>query len=335
MALEPGLTELITTTLRNRRKSLTNSIENNNPVSRSMKENGTFEMESGGRTLVDEAFFDDNDTFMRYTAGQVLNTSFNNTMTAFEVDWKQFAVSVTAHGREIRQNSGPEGVLKLLKNRITAAEYTLENNFNADLISNGTADGSLQIQGLKYWISRTPTTGVIGGIDRALATGAFAQNVKYATASDTFAGSTGLTTLSNVKNRLNYLINATTRGSDKVKIILAGQGMFESLQNANDNITRIVDESKTAKTGYTSLTHMGVPVYMCGGVNFGGQTQVATDEMFGVNTKFTKIRIHKDAYFEPLKELQSIHQDAIAQLIVFMGNMTCSAPKLNFVMYDS
>lgn len=329
----PGLSEIIITTHRNRRKTFANGVENNNPVSRSMKENGTFEMEEGGRTLVDPIMFDENGTFMRYNGGQPLNLSYNDTQTGFEVDWKQFAVAITVTGREERMNSGEFAIKKLIKQRMQVAEYTLENNFNADLIADGTADGGLQMGGLKYWITDTPTSGTKGGID--VSTGTVFQNLKYATASDTFAGSTGATTTSNVKARLNYCINKTTRGSDTVKVMLAGQTMFETIQSANDNLVRVIQEKEVARTGFTQLYHMGIPIYMCGGVNFGGQTQIAADRIYGVNTKFTKVRIHKDAYFEPLENLQSINADTRAQIIVFMGNMTCSCPALNFVLFDS
>lgn len=329
----PGLSEIITTTLRNRRETFANGVENNNPVSRSMKKEGTFEMEEGGRTLVDPILFDENGTFTRYQGGSPLNLSYNDTATAFEVDWKQFAAALTITGREARMNAGEYSLKKLLKTRQQVLEYTLENNFNADIISDGTADGGLQMGGIKYWITDSPTSGTKGGID--VSTGAVFQNLKYNSASDTFAGSTGATSSSNVKARYNYVINKLTRGSDVPKLALAGQTHFEALQAANDNLVQLIKESETARTGFTQLYHMGVPIYMCGGVNVGGQTQIAADRTYFVNTKFTKVRIHKDAYFEPLDDLQSIYQDSRAQIVVFMGNVTCSAPFLNGVLYDS
>lgn len=334
---EPGLTEIVTTTLRRRRGYLTNNVENNNPVARSMKEEDTFEMESGGRTLVDEVWFAQNETVMHYYGGQVLNTSYSPTITAFEVDWKQFAGAVVINGLQERQNAGKLGLIKLLKSRIQGLEYSLENFFNADLISDGTADGGLQIGGLKYWISKTPSTGTVGGINRATTAGAFARNFKFDTVNDTSGGAPGgaATTAATIKPYLNYCINSTTRINDQVKVLLMGQQHFEYLQNATQAIQRIVDESKTARLGYQQLMYLGIPAYMCGGINFSGATQVQTDATYGVNTKFTKMRIHQDAYMEPLPEVQSINQDAKVQIVVFMGNMTCSAPALNFVMFDS
>lgn len=334
---EPGLTEIVTSTLRRRRGVLTNNIENNNPVSRSMREYETFEMESGGRTLVEEAAYAENATVSHYHGSQVINTAYNTTMTAFEVDWKQFGGAVVLNGREERMNAGPEGKIKLFKNRINILELSLENFFNADLISDGTGDGGLQIAGLKYWISTTPTVGTVGGIDRSTTAGAFARNFKFDALNDSSGGAPGgaATSPANIKTYYNYCINSTTRSNDVTKVILAGQFHFECMQTALQSIQRIVDEKRVGKGGFRRLEFDGIEVAMCGGVNFGGQTQLQTDRSYGINTRYTKMRIHKDAYMEPLPEVQSINQDAKAQIVVFMGNMTCSAPRLNWVHFDS
>lgn len=332
---EPGLSEIITTTLRNRQKSLRDNITNNNAVLKSMEEYDGLETESGGRTIIEEMFFDEVGTFLRYDGGQVLNTSYTPTMTSAEYDWKQFAASVVITGREERQNGGSEGLIKLLSSRIKAAEMTLENNYNSDLLSSGTADGGKQIGGLAHIVSKTPSSGSVGGIDRGTTAGAFYKNLAFNTASDTVNGVVpGTLTSSTIKTVLNYNINSTTRGMDRIKLLLMGQTHYQLLQEAMQAIQRITD-SASLKAGFKTLNYDGIPCVMGGGVSFGGQTLVQADLTYGLNTKFLKVRVHKDANMEPLPELQSINQDAKVQHVVWMGNMTCSAPKLQFVMYDS
>lgn len=333
---EPGLTELVTTTLRNRQKVLRDNVTNNNAILFSMNEHGGIEEETGGRTIIEEMFYDENDTFLRYEGGQVLNTSYNPTMTSAEFDWKQFACSVYINGREMRQNAGEDGVIKLLKNRIINAENTLENNYNSDLQSDGTADGGKQIGGLRLIVSTTPTTGTVGGIDRSTTAGAFYRNFKFDTLNDTTSGAPGgvATSAANIKNYYNYCLNNTTRGKDMTKVILAGNTHYEALQLSMQAIQRVTS-SKMADAGFTSLEYQGIPVVLGGGVNFGGQTLIAADRSYGLNTKYLKVRVHRDANMEPLPKVQSINQDAEVQHIVWMGNMTCSAPKLQWVMFDS
>lgn len=333
---EPGLSEIITTTLRKRQEVLRDNITNNNAVLSAMKKTGTIEMEDGGRTILEEMSYAENATFIRYDGGQVLNTSYNPTMTSAEFDWKQFAAAVVITGREERQNSGPEGVIKLLKGRITNCEYTLENNYNADLLSSGTADAGKQIGGLALLVSKTPSTGQVGGIDRSSTAGTFYRNFKFDTINDTTGGAPGgvATSVTNVKTYYNWCINSTTRSMDRVNLILAGQTHYEALQGAMQSIQRVMDVD-TANAGFKALEYQGIRVVMGGGVNFGGESLVQTDLSYFLNTRYLKVRVHRLANMEPLPEVQSINQDAKVQIIVWMGNATLSNAKLQGVMFDS
>lgn len=330
---EPGLSEIITTTLRKRQKVLRDNITNNNAVLLSMEKQGSIVEEDGGRTIIEEMWYAENGTFIRYDGGQILNTSYNPTQTSSEFDWKQFAGAVVITGKEERMNAGSERSINLLDGRIKALEYTLKNNYNSDMLSNGTADGGKQIGGLALIISKTPTSGSVGGIDRSAASGAFYRNFKFNTTTDAPASGTA-TNVGNIKDYLTYCIINTTRGTDKVKMLLQGATHYRLLMGAMQSIQRIMDPAM-AKAGFTGIEYEGIPCILGGGVSFGGESLVQDDLTYGLNTEFLKMRVHRDANMEPLPEVQSINQDSKVQITVFMGNMTASAPRLSFVMYDS
>lgn len=336
MASEPGLSEYVTAMQRNRQGVLRDNISNNNPLQASMEEYDAIELESGGRTIIEEMASAENASFVRYYGAQVLNTSYNPTITAAEFDWKQFAIAVLVNGREERMNGGKEGIIKLVSSRVKVAEYTLENKYQADMLSDGTADSGLQIGGLKLIVAKTPTN-TVGGIDRSTTAGVFYKNVKFDTVNDSTAPAPGgvATSATTIRPYLDYCINSTTRGVDRVKMLYQGQTHYQYLETALQAMQRVTSESKSVKAGYETLIYKGIPVFMGGGVNFGGETQIQTDLTYGLNTRFLKMRVHKDANFEPLPEVHSINQDAKVKLMIWMGNMTCSAPGLQFVMYDS
>ena len=91
---EPGLTELVTTTLRRRSRKIHNNVLNNNPILFRMNKAGNVMKNQTGRTLVEEADYQENPTFLRYSGSEVLNTSQSPVLTAFEYNWKQAAVAV-------------------------------------------------------------------------------------------------------------------------------------------------------------------------------------------------------------------------------------------------
>lgn len=334
---EPGLTEYVTTTGRRRMKVLRDNISNHIALYRSMKENDGLESYSGGRSIVEEMSFDENASYQRYYNAQPLNTALNFTMTGAEFAHKQIAIAVVMSGLEKRINSGPDGFIDLSASRYKVAEQSFLNNFEADLISDGTADAGLQVGGLKSIVSKTPTSGTVGGIDRSTAGGAFFQNFKFATTTDSTAPAPGgsATTAANIKTYYNYCINQCTRSSDRPTVIIAGQTHYQFAQDMMFAMQRITSEKRSVDGGFRELEYLGIPIVMSGGVNFGGQTYIQTDASYFLNTKYLKLRYHKDANMEPLEELRSINAEVWCQLIIWMGNMTCSNARLQGVMYDS
>jgi len=329
MAGEPGLSELITTTLRLRSKKLKDAVSNNNAVFYQMDKVGSIEKVSGGRTIVEEVGYAQNSTFKRYEGGEQLNISSATTMTAFEYDWKQAAVAVTITGREQLQNSGPEGVIKLLASRVKIAEDTLLNYLNSDALSDGTADGGKQMGGLALGISQTPTVGVIGGIDRSTSAGAFARN--YALNFTTAFGSEA--SAANIKQGYTRAKINITRQPDGPGLALAGNNHYEFIQQASQAIQRVTDP-KMAELGFENIYFCGIPVVLGGGVSFGGQSLVPDGVSYMINPKYTKLVVHKDCDMDPLETRFSINQHVEVRLIAWMGNMVYSNPKLNAVLFN-
>jgi len=328
---EPGLSEIVTAIQRRRSGVLKDDITNNIPLLESMKEYDAIEMEPGGRSIIEEIMFDENDTFQRYHGSEVFSTAYNPVMTAFEHDWKQFGIATVINGREERMNASNESKIKLVKGRVRASEITAKNYYESDLLSDGTADSGKQIGGLKMIISKTPTAGSFGGITRS--GNEFAQNFAFDTSSD--APASGVATSSaNIKQYLSHCIRRTTRGSDRPTLLYMGESHYGYLEEALQAI-QIVTDASTAKAGYKKLMYQGIPCVMGGGVSFGGQDQVQSDLTYGINTRYTKVRVHKDADLTPLPEQMSINQEVKVKLMIWMGNATCSAPRLNFALFDS
>ena len=173
------MTEIVTTTLRNRTGKLQDNVTKNNALINRLKKKGKVKKVTGGRTIVQEIEYAQNGTFKRYSGYEALNISPSDVFTAAEYNYAQAAVAVSISGLEMLQNNGPEQVIDLLDSRISNAEKTLLNNIALDTYSDGTADGGRQIGGLQLLISSTPTSGIVGGIDRSTTVGSFFRNVAF------------------------------------------------------------------------------------------------------------------------------------------------------------
>lgn len=62
MTTSPNLSEIVTTTLRNRSKKLADNITNNNAILRKLNSKGNVSTFSGGRTIVQELEYATNTT---------------------------------------------------------------------------------------------------------------------------------------------------------------------------------------------------------------------------------------------------------------------------------
>ena len=118
----PNLSEITTTTLRQRSGILSDNFTDNTALLFRMREKGNRRPFSGGRTIVEELAYQENSTFTRYGGYDTVDVSASDVMTAAEFEIKQVAVAVTMSGLEELQNSGDSQVIDLLGQRIDNAE---------------------------------------------------------------------------------------------------------------------------------------------------------------------------------------------------------------------
>ena len=316
----PNLTEIVTTTLRNRRGRLADNVLNHNALLRRLKERGNVQMEGGGRTLVEEIEYAENSTFKYYSGFEELDIGASDVFTSAEYNWKQAAVVVVISGLERRQNSGKERSIRLLDRRLRNAEKTLMNNLSTGIYSDGTGSSGKQIGGLQSLVADDPTTGTVGGIDRSSFT--FWRNGLY-----DFSVETVTPSATTIQGAMNDAWLRVVRGSDKPNFIVFGTTYFSFFWNSLQAIQRIASDTEAA-SGFQTLAWYGP----------GGRADVFHDDGvsaqkgYFLNTDFIFWRVHQDANMEPLADRESINQDATVVPIIFMGNLTMSNAELQLVM---
>lgn len=80
----PNLSEIITTTLRNRTGKLADNVSKNNALLTRLRSKGNVKPVDGGRTIVQELEYAENATFRRYSGYETLNISPSDVFTAAE-----------------------------------------------------------------------------------------------------------------------------------------------------------------------------------------------------------------------------------------------------------
>ena len=320
----PNLSELVTTTLRKRSGKLADNVTENNALLNRLKKRGNVKPVDGGRTIVQELEYAENSTFKRYSGYETLNIAPSDVFTAAEFDWKQAAVAVSISGLEQLQNSGTEKIIDLLESRIKNAERTMMNNLSADCYSDGTADGGKQIGGLQLLVADSPSTGTVGGINRA--SWSFWRNVSFDATTDGGAAATA----SNIQSYMNRVWLQLVRGTDRPDLIIADNNYFRLYWESLQAIQRITSDGM-AQAGFSSLKFMDADVVFDGG--YGGNAP--TNRMYFLNTNYIHLRPHKERNMVPLDpDRFSVNQDAMVKLTAWAGNMTLSNAFLQGVLKD-
>jgi hypothetical protein len=318
------MTEIVTTTLRNRTGKLADNVTKNNALLNRLKKKGKVKKVTGGRTIVQEIEYAQNGTFKRYSGYEALNISPSDVFTAAEYNYAQAAVAVSVSGLEMLQNSGPEQIIDLLESRIGNGEKTITNSVALDCYSDGTADGGRQIGGLQLLVSSSPTTGVVGGIDRSTTVGSFFRNVAFSGVTN---GGASVTT-GNIQSYMNRVYLQIVRGTDKPDLIVADNNFYRLYLESLQAIQRI-ESDEMAQIGFESLKFMQADVVLDGG--FGGGAPL--NSMFFLNTDYIYFRPHADRFFAPIGEDRfAVNQDAMVKLIGFAGNLTLSNGFLQAVL---
>lgn len=320
----PNLSELVSTTLRFRRKELRDNVTKNNALLNRLMKRGKIEKIDGGRTIVEPIMHSEVGTAQWYSGYETLNVSPSETISAAEYDWKQLAASVTISGLEQLQNAGKSQLISLLKSRIEAAEATLENNVEAALFGDGTASGGKVFGGLQQLIADSPSTGTIGGINRATYT--FWQN--QVTDVTSFTG--GASSSSNLISAMNNLWVKTTRAADHPDLVLADNEYYVEYLGGLQAIQRITGDDM-AQAGFTSLKFMNADVVLCGGY----QGSIPSQHMYFLNTKYLKFVAHEKRFMDEIGgDRQPVNQDAIVKILALAGNLTMSCAFVQGVLKE-
>jgi hypothetical protein len=318
------MNEIVTTTLRSRTGKLADNVSKNNALLARLQAKGKRKMVSGGRTIAQEMEYAENGTYKRYSGYEALNISPSDVFTSAEYNYAQAAVGISISGLEMIQNSGEAAIIDLLASRIGNAERTIKNNIALDIYSDGTADGGRQIGGLQLLVSATPTTGVVGGIDRSTTVGAFFRNKAFSALTNGGAAATS----ANIQSYMNRLYVQIVRGADKPDLIVADNNYWRLYLESLQAIQRITGTDE-ATAGFQSLKYMDADVVLDGGYGGGAPTNV----MYMLNTDYLYFRPATGRNFEPLgDERFSANQDAMVKLIGFAGNLTLSNGLLQGVL---
>ena len=309
----PNLSEIVTTTLRNRSRTLSDNVSNHNALLRRLRENGN-QTSVTGRDIVRELEYADNGTVQFYSGYETLDVSPSDVLSAAVFDYKQLAGNVTISGLEQVKNSGTEAIINLLEARINVLEKSLMNSLSTSLYSDGTGTSGKEVGGLQLLVADAGT-GTVGGINSSTFT--FWQNVQTTATSSAFS-------VANVQSDMNTIYLSLVRGADSPDLVMAGTNAYTAFLGSLQAIQRITSDDM-ARSGFTSLQYLNSDVVFDSAAN--------TNRMYFLNTDYLRLEVAASRDFVPGEAKMSVNQDAMVTPMFWSGNLTCSNRALQGVIH--
>lgn len=268
--------------------------------------NGKVEYEDGGREISNPLIFGRNPNVTSYEYYDTLPIAQTNEFNTARYGWGRVAGSVIISEQEIDENRGASEIFKILKGKMQALEESIKEKFQTYLYGAGTGKDP---NGLALCIPDDPTTGSLGGINRA-------NEPQWRTMMKDYSGSL---TYQNIEEEFDDILLDMKQGkNEKPDLILCGRNIYKMYRKAvRDKISILSDG-----------TYAGKKMYDLGfdGVAFGGITMIydedcPSDKAYFINSTYLKMHVLRHVNMK-VKELAAPWtQDCIGRRIIWQGQM--------------
>lgn len=315
-----NLEEALVATLFDQSDDIADVVLHHAPLTSALDDAGRIKKISGGYELRKPVMYNDAAVGGFYQGYQSFDLSSIDDLTAFRFGIKQVYEPVSMSGRERRANRDEAQLLDLAEAKIEASISRLKNTVSASLRGDGTGFGGMEFDGLKKAVSTSPSSGTYGTIDRSANTWArnYATNVTLSA--------------SNVQETITDVISRLTRGDEQPDLGVMDRTAWKYLHSSLTAIQRIQLPVKEAKAGFRKLYYDGCEFVFDGGY---GSSVLETNSCRLLNTKYWTFDMVRGADFKPLAPTMDrpVDQDAFFTVILVEGNLCCSAPALQGVIY--
>ena len=316
-------TQAVATTLRNRSKRIADLVTKGSAFLDWMSRKGRVKPFPGGLTMTYPLDYQENQTFIRYTGADILDTRPSTFLTMAEYSIKQAAVAVLQTGLEDLQNAGSAQHIDLMAAKIRNAVKTMKNNLAQDVYSDGTENNGKQLGGLQALISTDPNTGIVGGINRA--NWPFWRNLAYKHGVGGF--NLSLAAGNKIIPAMLKAFLKLTRNGDRPNGAFCDNHLYEWLWNEILPQQRFAG-SETAEAGFRNLKFQGVEIIADGAMN--GFCPEYT--MFILNSEYLMYRPHTKRNMVPLDVRLSTNQDMSINLLAWAGGMVMNGAQFQGVI---
>ncbi len=303
-------------------KKPTDNIYGSRALFFALGEQGFKEELDGGRLIEFPLEYAENSSFHSYNELDTLDTTRYDTYDAARFDWKICAGTVVISDLERLRNQGKAGKFDLLAEKLESAKDSHIADMNRQLFGDGTGNGGADLGGIKAIIPQDPTTGSVGGINRAVFSFWRSQTL-------TGAGSS----FSILRASMRTVYNKCSRGGTKEAptAIITDRPSFEGYESLTTTLERYNKDGKTPRGFDLSFDNNAVQFK---GADVFYDEDCTAGNMYFLNPKFLKFAYLSGGWMKMSEQIQPANQLTSVYKLATFGNLGTSESRRLGLVYS-
>jgi hypothetical protein len=302
-------------------KKPTDNIFNSRALFFALGEDGFKEQADGGSQLEMSLEYATNTTFKSYGELEELDTTRIDVFDAARYQWKISAGTVVWSDLERLRAQVSNRKFDVIAEKLENGKDSLINALNSQMWSNGTGNSSKDIGGLQLLIATDPTTGTVGGINRA--NFSFWRNIQA-------SGTQSSSSFDNLRSSMRSVYAQCSRGgsNEAPTAAITDRTVFlgyQSLLQANERFAK-AERPRGGDLGWKqdAIQFNGADVFY--------DEDAASGNLYFLNPKFLKLVYIKGAWMKMKDTIEPYNQLAAVQRVFTIANMaTNNARRLGVV----
>lgn len=317
--------QLLTAAVAKRQSKIQDIVYNATPLTRILRDNGRIQVKrAGGPELRIPIEFDKLQA-QWFTGYDKIEITPKELLNSAVFNWSRVVSMFSLTGTELLYTRGEEEVIDLMSFYVRAAEKSVKEEFETSLVADGTGAGGRQMIGLGGAIPIVANTGTYGGIDRAdvanWRTSSFNATSDFSDIGTTWDSTTARPIIERIS--LNR-----SRNGQYADLLIADANAYQAVSATFVAHQRLATE-RSARLGYAGLAYHTpaglVEIVAAGGVG----NVMPSNTVFGIDTSALCIYEFPGQSFVPFHPgdgMRPINQDAVAQGIVWSGQLVLENP---------
>lgn len=320
--------QALTVSAQQRSKQVANIAWSATPLTKILRENGNIRPKAATGPLYQWPVEYDKLSATWIRGYDYIPVQVKEIINSAHMPWANVVSLFSLTGEELAYNRSEAEIIDLMSRMLGSAENGIAESIEAGSYGNGTAFAGREMIGLGAAVPTVPGTGIYAGINRA--------NVPrwrtsyYDVSNGDVPGYTTWDTASALPI-ISTIARNRSRGRQYPDLWIVSGDAWQPVESSFVAHQRIVSDraQRLGLPGYSYNTSVG-PVDLVPAVGIGAVGP--SDTLFGIDTSSFEIREFEGRNFRPFHPgsgMRTINQDAIAQGILWSGQMIMTNPLSN------